>query len=77
MVGGTGEEGEMAAQEIWAPALAPAAQDANALGEKKRREEREKKEKERGFEPRALRRRAREGGGGEGGRVEARGSLKD
>ena len=24
MVGGTGEEGEMAAQEIWAPSLAPA-----------------------------------------------------
>ena len=34
--------------EIWAPALAPAAQDADALGEKKRREEREKKGKREG-----------------------------
>ena len=44
---------------------------------KEKRGEGKKKEKERGFEPRALRRRAREGGGGADGRVEARGSLKD
>jgi len=44
-----GQRGEMAAQEIWAPALAPAARDADALGEKKRGEGREKKRKKRGL----------------------------
>jgi len=48
-------------------ALAPTARDADGLGEKKvKRGEGKKREKESlvGFEPRALRRRAREGGGG-------------
>ena len=49
-------------------ALAPAAQDADGLGEKKEKRGGGKREKERlaRFEPRALRRRAREGGGERG-----------
>ena len=50
-------------------ALTPTARDADGLGEKKeKRGEGKKREKESlaGFEPRALRRRAREGGGERG-----------